>query len=149
MLSSALFAFLHHLLAFSLVAAIAAEMVLFSASLTLQQAQRLRKIDRHVGAFAGLLLLVGLARVGHFEKGADYYFSNAWFLTKLTLYILAAIVSVYPTVVFMKWKTAIQRGEAPQVEPAQARKVRLCLIFELVAILGILLAAPLMARGFG
>ena len=60
---AALFAFLHHLAAFTLVASLAVEMVVIGGELTLQAARKLRLADLAYGISAGLLLIVGLARV--------------------------------------------------------------------------------------
>lgn len=149
MIWSATFAFLHHLAAFALVGALAAEMVLFSRTVTMAQARKLRVMDMHFGLAAGLLLVVGILRVCYFEKGTDYYLANGWFIAKISLFVLAGLISIYPTRVFMSWKTALQRGEAPVVTPEQVRIVRWCLMLELFAVFGIILAAPLMARGIG
>jgi putative membrane protein len=94
-------AFLHHLAAFCVVGALAAEVVLFKQPLTVVQARRLQRADQVFGAAATVLLVVGLLRVVYFEKGAAYYFSNGFFLTKLSLFILAALISIYPTVLFI------------------------------------------------
>ena len=149
MTTPALFAFLHHVAAFTLVSAIGIELALFSATPTLAQARKLRVIDAHYGLAAVAILIVGFARVSHFEKGSDYYFSNGWFITKLSLFVIVGLLSIYPTVVFASWKGAIKRGEAPTVSAEAAKRIRLCLFLELAGVAGILLAAPLMARGVG
>ena len=79
---STLFAFLHHLMAFTLVAAIAIEFVLIRQEITRANALRLLVTDAVLGASATVLLIVGLLRVFYFEKGATYYFSSHAFLTK-------------------------------------------------------------------
>jgi len=149
MYSSALMAFLHHLAAFALVGAVVAEVVLFKPPLTLIQARRLQRADQIFGIAAAMLLIVGLLRVFYFEKGAGYYFGNVFFLTKLTLFILAGLISIYPTVLFISWNKALRQGQAPALEATAIRRVRLCMMLELTAILGILFCAPFMARGFG
>jgi putative membrane protein len=147
--TSALMAFLHHLAAFTLVGALAAEVVLFKLPLTVIQARRVQRADQIFGAAATVLLVVGLLRVVYFEKGAGYYFSNAFFLTKLTLFILAALISIYPTVLFISWNKALKQGEVPVITPAAVTRTRMCMMLELTAILGILFCAPFMARGIG
>jgi putative membrane protein len=142
-------AFLHHLAAFTVVGALAAEVVLFKAPLTLAQARRLQRADRIFGAAATVLLVVGLLRVFYFEKGAGYYFANAFFLTKFTLFIVAALISIYPTVLFISWNKALKQGEVPAITPQATTRARMCMMLELTAILGILLCAPFMARGIG
>ena len=59
---STLFAFLHHLAAFTLVSALAIELVLIRQEFTLANARKLPIIDGILGASAGVLLVVGLLR---------------------------------------------------------------------------------------
>jgi len=142
-------AFLHHLAAFTVVGALAVEVALFKLPLTVVQARRVQRADQIFGAAATVLLVVGLLRVAYFEKGAGYYFANAYFLTKLTLFILAALISIYPTVLFISWNKALKQGEVPAITPQAATRARMCMMLELTAILGILFCAPFMARGIG
>jgi len=142
-------AFLHHLAAFTVVGALAAEVVLFKPPLTVVQARRVQRADQIFGAAATVLLIVGLLRVFYFEKGAGYYFSNAFFLTKFTLFIVAALISIYPTVLFISWNKTLKQGEVPTLAPEAVTRTRMCMMLELTAILGILLCAPFMARGLG
>ena len=100
MYTSAIMAFLHHLAAFTVVGTLVAEVLLFKPPLTVAQARRLQRVDSVFGASAGVLLVVGLLRVVYFEKGAGYYFSDAFFLTKLVAFLLAAVISIYPHGIF-------------------------------------------------
>ena len=65
---AALFAFLHHIAAFTLFAAIVVEFVLLRGTLTVESARKILRADMILGISAGVLLIVGLARVFHFEK---------------------------------------------------------------------------------
>ena len=149
MYSTALMAFLHHLAAFTVVAALAVEVALFKPPLSLQQARRLQVTDNIFGAAAGAVLVIGLLRVWYFEKGAHYYWHDAFFLIKFGAFLIAALISIYPTVIFISWGRGLKSGAAPEVTPLSTRRVRLCLMLELTAIVVILLCAALMARGFG
>ena len=80
---STLFAFLHHLCAFTLVAAVAIEFTLIRQELTLASARRLQVTDIVLGIAAGALLVIGLLRVFFFEKGANYYWHSHAFLTEV------------------------------------------------------------------
>jgi putative membrane protein len=146
---SAIMAFLHHLAAFTVVASLAVEVMLFKPPLTAVQARRIQVTDLVFGASATVLLVVGLLRVIYFEKGAGYYFADAFFLTKFTAFILAALISIYPTMLFLSWSKALKEGTPPDPSPEQIRRARMCLMLELTAIVIILFCAPLMARGFG
>ncbi|HUJ53865.1 MAG TPA: DUF2214 family protein [Steroidobacteraceae bacterium] len=149
MYASALMAFLHHLAAFTVVAALAIEIALFKPPLTAGQARYLQRVDLAFGSAAGVVLIVGLLRVWYFEKGADYYWHNVFFLMKFTAFVLAALISIYPTVTFLSWSQALGAGAAPAVAVARTRRVRLCLMLELAAIVVILGCAALMARVIG
>src|SRR3979411_1437689 len=95
---STLFAFLHHLCAFTLVSAVAIEFALIRAELTLSSARRLQVTDLVFGIAAGTLLVIGLLRVFFFEKGATYYFHSHAFLTKFSVFIA---VGLFPMVLTM------------------------------------------------
>jgi putative membrane protein len=88
-------------------------------------------------------------RVFFFEKGPRYYWHDLYFLIKFGAFVIAALISIYPTVTFLAWAPAMQAGNAPQVSVDQLRRVRMCLMLELTAIAIILPCAALMARGFG
>jgi putative membrane protein len=147
--TSAIMAFLHHLAAFTVVATLVVEVVLFKPPLTVVEARRLQRVDSIFGLAAGVVLVIGLLRVFFFEKGAGYYFTDAFFLAKLSAFVIAALISIYPTVVFLSWSKALKQGVAPDISPNKIRKTRMCLMWELTAIVVILFCAPLMARGFG
>ena len=149
MYASAAMAFLHHLAAFTLVAALAVEVALFKPPLTVVQARRLQRTDLIFGVAAVVVLVVGMLRVAFFEKGPGYYWRDAFFLIKLGAFILAALISIYPTVTFLSWSKALKAGVAPEVGEARTRSVRMCMMLELTAIVVILGCAALMARGFG
>lgn len=149
MYASALMAFLHHLAAFGLVAALFAEVVLVKPPLTITQARRIQRVDLLFGLTAAILLAVGLLRVYYFEKGAGYYFGNGFFLAKFTLFILMGLASIYPTMLFLSWNKALKQGQLPTVAPETVRRARMCMMLELTAVVGILFCAPFMARGLG
>ena len=145
----ALMAALHHLAAFTLVSALAVEVALFKAPVSVMAARRLQRTDLIFGITAALLLVVGLMRVFWFEKGPRYYWHDLYFLIKFGAFVIAALISIYPTVTFLAWTPALKTGNAPQVPVDQMRRVRTCLMLELTAIVIILPCAALMARGFG
>jgi putative membrane protein len=143
------FAFLHHIAAFTLFAGIVVEFILLKEELTLDSARKIQAADIVLGIAAGVLLVVGLARVFFFEKGATYYFHNWAFLAKLSLFIIVALLSIIPTREFLAWRHAVKQGQVPVVTPERKRAVGLILHLELVAVFLIILFAALMARGVG
>jgi putative membrane protein len=142
-----LFAFLHHLAAFTLVGALAVEFVLIKQELTVATARKLAITDAVLGGAAGLLLVAGLARVFWFEKGAAYYFHNHAFLTKFSLFIVIGLLSIVPTIEFLSWRKALKQGQTPAVEARKLKRLRMIIHMELAAVVIILLCAAIMAKG--
>ena len=149
MTSSALFAFLHHAAAFLLVAVVMVELVLMRGELTVATARTLLRMDSMYGLCAVVLLIVGFIRVFYTEKGAAYYFHSGSFLAKLALFIAVGLLSILPTVQFLGWRKALKAGQAPTVDDATRRRVRMIIHTELTLLLLIMLCAALMARGIG
>lgn len=146
---AASFAFLHHLAAFALFAALVVELTLIREQPTVGTARRLLAADMVFGISAGILLVVGLMRVYYFEKGATYYFHTWTFSAKLTLFLLIGLLSIVPTREFLSWRTAVRQGQAPTVSAARMRRLRTIIHLELVGVVLILLMAALMAKGIG
>ena len=144
---TALFAFLHHLCAFTLVSAVAIEFTLIRGELTLSSARRLQVTDMVLGIAAGALLVIGLLRVFFFEKGADYYFHSHTFLTKFSVFIAVGLLSIIPTVEFLSWRGALKAGQVPSVSVRKLRLTTAVIHGELLSIVIILLCAAIMARG--
>jgi putative membrane protein len=144
---STLFAFLHHLVAFTLVSAIAVELVLLRQELTPRLARRLGITDAVLGVAAAMLLIVGLHRVFLFEKGAAFYFSDPAFLTKFAVFVAVAVISLVPTVELLRWRKAIKAGRAPQVSAKKLKLMRAVIHGELLGVVVILLCAAIMAKG--
>lgn len=146
---NALFAFLHHLAAFSLVAALAVEFVSIREELSPRSARRILMADRIYGISAVAIVIVGLLRVFYFEKGVAYYSHNLAFILKMSLFALVGLLSIYPTIEFLSWRKSLQQDRAPEIEARKQRRLRAFIHWELAGIVFILLCAALMARGYG
>ena len=146
---SSLFAFLHHIAAFTLVSALAIEFVLIRGELTLGNARTLLRVDAVFGLAAGVILVVGFLRVFYFEKGAAYYFHSVPFITKLSLFAAVGLLSIYPTRQFLLWRPALRQGVAPTLEPGRWHTLRRVIHWELALGVVLILCAALMARGIG
>jgi putative membrane protein len=144
---STLFAFLHHLSAFTLVSAIAIEFALIRQELTRASARRLQVTDMVYGIAAVALLVIGLLRVFFFEKGASYYFHSHAFLTKFSVFIVVGLLSIIPTIEFLSWRGAVRAGQVPTIGAKKLRLITAVIHGELFGIVIILLCAAIMARG--
>jgi putative membrane protein len=140
---------LHHLAAFTVAATLVYEFVAYRKGLDSDEARRIQRVDLAYGISAGLLLIVGLLRVFFFEKGANFYTHNPVFWIKMSLFVIIGLLSIYPTIRFIKWNSALSAGQAPEIPDDEFKRIRLLLSLELVGLILILFAAPAMARGLG
>jgi putative membrane protein len=147
MLTNSLVAFLHFIAAFGIVATVVFEWLTFSRTPTYVEARRIQLSDRWYGIFAGVILVVGFLRVYYFEKGSEFYFSSPFFKVKLWLFLIAGLLSIYPTVKFIQWGKDLKQNRAPTMTDKEYSAIALILKIELVLLLGIMLSASLMARG--
>jgi len=146
---SALFAFLHHAAAFTLVAALVVEFVLVKQGITYGNARIVQKADIVFGIAAGVILIVGALRVVYFEKGALYYMHSLPFHVKLGTFLVVGILSITPTMEFLRWRIQTRAGAAPEIDGKKLKTIRLLIHLELVGIAVILACAAMMARGIG
>ncbi|HBC22541.1 MAG TPA: DUF2214 domain-containing protein, partial [Pseudomonas sp.] len=74
---------------------------------------------------------------------------NSFFHAKVGLFVVVAVLSIYPTLTFLRWRPALAAGQAPTISSGSARWVKLTIRLELLLLAMIPLLAALMARGFG
>ena len=127
-----------------LFAALAAEIALFRPQLVGATARKLARIDALYGLAALTILGSGLLKVFAGDKPAAYYGHNPLFHVKMTLFVVALIMSVYPAIHFVRQRKAA--AEAPVAMPGS---IGLLLRLQMVVLVLIPLLAVLMARGYG
>jgi len=149
MVTTALMAFLHHVLAFTLTACLVYEFIAYRMHMSIQEIRRLQRADLAYGISAGLLVLVGLLRVFFFEKGVNFYINNPFFWVKMAAFLLVGLLSIDPTIRYIRWNKTLRQNEVPEITDAEYKRTRLVLWLEVIGIAIILLAAPMMARGIG
>ena len=145
-LVNSLMATLHHLCAFTLSACLIYEFVAFRKGLGVEEARRIQRVDLWYGISAGLLVAVGLLRVFYFEKGAAFYASNLMFWVKMALFVIVGLLSIYPTIRYIKWNPTLAENKPPVIPDAEYKNIRLLLLLEMIGLVLILFAAPAMAR---
>jgi putative membrane protein len=149
MLSDALLAWLHFALIFALISVLTIEMVTLRYCDRPGTVARLAKVDLAYLFVAGLVLLSGLLRVFLGAKGPAFYAGTWLFHLKLSLFVLVGLISILPTLSFMRWRKA-QKSTPGFVPPlAEVARAKRWIHVELTLILLIPLIASLMARGFG
>lgn len=144
---STLFAFLHHLCAFTLVSAVAIEFALIRSELTLASARRLQVTDMVLGIAAGALPVIGLLRVFFFEKGADYYFHSHAFTAKFSIFVAIGVAVDHTDRRVSIVARGVEGGQVPVVSAKKLRLMTAVIHGELLSIVIILLCAAVIARG--
>src|SRR5690606_30513492 len=136
----------HHLLVFALTAMLVAEAVLLRGQLDAGVLRRLAGLDAGYGISALLLLAVGLGRVFFGVMGKDFYLHNPWFHAKLGVFILVGLMSILPTVRFLRWRKALRADPGFLPAPSELDRLRTILRLELIGLAAIFALAAAMAR---
>jgi putative membrane protein len=146
MLTDLLLASLHHLLFFGLIAMLVSEASLLRGAIDNAVVQRLAKLDAGYGMTAGLLLAVGIGRVFYGIKGYDFYLHNPWFHAKIGCFVLVGLLSILPTLRFVRWRKALRADDGFVPPAAEVAAMARIIRFELVLVAAILVFAAMMAR---
>ena len=137
--------YIHFISIFTIVSTLVSEHLLLKKELSRAEITRLARIDAVYGLAALTLLSAGLtlwfSGVG---KPAVYYSKNWIFHTKITCFMTVGLLSIYPTIFFIK------NRQGDQKEIITIPKTLFWLLrFELLLLFIIPLLAGLMARGVG
>ncbi|MCX7637657.1 MAG: DUF2214 family protein [Cyclobacteriaceae bacterium] len=137
--------YIHFISIFAIVGSLASEYVLLKQTLSRAELNRLAKVDAVYGIAAITLLAAGLTLwLGGFGKPSEFYSKNWIFHLKLTLFILVGLLSIYPTVFFLK-----NRRGKPDETVTVPSVVFIILKMELALLFIIPVLAGLMSRGIG
>src|SRR5690606_33441962 len=117
--------------------------------LTTESIRLLARVDLLYMASALVALATGVIRLLWFAKGPAFYLYNPVFYVKIALFAAVGLMSIPPTLQFLRWTRALQGGARNVAEPWQVARVSRYLAAELVLFALIPLMAVLMARGIG
>jgi putative membrane protein len=148
-MTSAIFAFLHHLFAFTLTACLVYEFIAYRMGMTVEEVRRIQRADLVYGISAGLLLVVGLMRVFFFEKGVTFYIHSPFFWVKMGAFAIVGLLSIDPTIRYIRWNQTLRENTVPEISYAVYKRTRVLLWLEMIGIVIILFSAAMMARGIG
>ena len=149
MILESLLAYAHLLAILTLVVFISSEAALCRPEwINPKVVERLATIDRVYGIAAGAVLLTGVARTWWGVKGTAWYWGNGLLHLKLALFIAVGLLSIKPTLMFIRWRRELRAGGAMPAE-ALVRQARKWVMVQAHLIAIIPLAAVFLARGFG
>jgi putative membrane protein len=137
--------YLHFISIFAIVGALVSEHLLLKKEMTRTALSRLAQIDAVYGLAAIVLLGAGLTLwLGSIGKPAEFYTKNWIFHIKISLFITIGLLSIYPTVFFIK-----NRKGHPDEMVEIPKSIFWMLRIELLLMLIIPFLAGLMAKGIG
>ena len=145
----AILAYLHLLAILTMVVFISSEAALCRVQwLNAAVVERLAKLDRVYGIAAILVLATGVARTVWGVKGTSWYWTNPLLHVKLTLFVVVGVISIFPTLRYIRWRKALRATGALPAE-ADILKTRKLVMVQAHLIALIPLVAVFLARGFG
>ena len=145
----AILAYLHLLAILTMVVFISSEAALCRVQwLNAAVVERLAKVDLVYGIAAITVLATGVARTWWGVKGTAWYWTNPLLHIKLTLFIVIGVVSIFPTLTYIRWRKGLRVSGALPAE-AEIRKTRKLVMVQAHLIAVIPLVAVFLARGFG
>jgi putative membrane protein len=137
--------YIHFLSILLITATLAAEYVLVKDKLTRQEISRISFIDLIYGLASISVFAAGLTLwLGAYGKPADWYSKNWIFHLKLTLLVIIGLLSIYPTIFFLK-----NRKGNPDEQVAIPSSIKKIITLELLLLALIPVLAGLMAKGIG
>lgn len=142
-------AYLHFAAIFTLFAFMTVQAMLLLGPLDERVVRLLGRADIWVAGSAGAVLVTGFLRAGLGAKGGDFYF-NAWpIYVKIALFLAVALISIKPTLAFIRWRKAFQQDPEWSVPATEHAAMRKLVMVEVHLAALIPLVAVVMARGLG
>ena len=143
----ALLAFAHLLAIFTLIVFISSEAALCRVEwLNAKVVERLAVVDRVYGIAAVAVQLTGIARTWWGMKGTGWYWQQPMLHLKFTLFIVVAIMSIKPTLMFIRWRREL-RATGALPPDGEIRTARKWVMIQAHIVALIPLAAVFLARG--
>jgi len=139
-------AWVHYVAIMLLIASLLGEHLLLKPELTAAEARTIQRLDIVYGSSAVAVLITGIARM-FLEKGVAYYNHHVAFHILFGIFIIAAVLSIYPTRLYLRWRSDILAGRGQQLASAQFRKIQMIVRVEMTLLLLAPFFATWMAHG--
>ena len=149
MVLDAVLAYLHFMSIFVLFAYMVVETVMLRGTLDAERIRRLGRVDIIYFGAAMAVLATGFLRAIFGMKGADYYFSWWPIYAKLGTFVVIGVISVIPTLAYIRWRRMLERDPAWKVPAGEQKKMRRIVMIQLHLAALIPVFAVIMARGIG
>ena len=149
MILDAILAYLHFTAIILLFSFLTTQAMLLRVPLDERSIRLLGRVDIGYAISAVATLVTGMLRLGLGAKGGDFYLSSWPVYVKVGLFIVVGLISIKPTLEFIRWRKALER-EPGWVLPAESQAaMRRIVMLELHLGALIPIFAVMMARGLG
>ena len=148
-MASALVAYLHYVAMISIAVILVLEYLACVPGVADNRIRKLARVDLFYMVAAVLALGTGTARVVWYGKGAAFYLHNPVFYIKLALFVAVGLMSIPPTLQYLRWLRSLGSGASNVAADYQVLRVRRYIAVELILFAFIPLMATFMARGIG
>ena len=145
----AVLAYLHFVSIFALFGFLTSEAVIIRRPLDAERIRLLGRLDLWYFGAAMAVLLTGFLRLGLGAKGAEFYLSAWPVYVKIGLFVAVGMMSVYPTLAFVRWRRALDHDAGWTVPAAEHRRYRRMVMAEIHLAALIPVFAVIMSRGLG
>lgn len=139
--------YLHYLGIMTLMGALITQHLIVKSSMNKEDIKTIATVDIIYGIAAVLVLTTGLLRWFLYGKGSEFYLSNPIFHTKLTLFFVMGIISIFPTLRILKWRKFSRQDNTFKVSGKEASRVLMFVRIELLILAIIPLLAVMLNRG--
>jgi putative membrane protein len=139
-------AWIHYIGIMLLIASLLGEHLMLKPELTVAQAKTIQRLDIVYGASATTVLVSGILRM-FLEKGAAYYNHQIAFHILVGIFVIVALLSIYPTVIFQRWRSDVVAGGGQKLAQAQFKKIQMIVRLEMTLLLLAPFFATWMAHG--
>lgn len=134
--------YLHFIGIFILFSSLMVEHLYLKKLIAVHEIKKLAVIDLVYGISAAVVLITGFALWLWVGKPSEFYSVNLVFYIKIILFFIAALISIYPTIFFIK----ARRSASPII--SVPKTVIMTVRTEIMLLLIIPLLAVLMASGY-
>jgi putative membrane protein len=145
MLTYSIVSYFHVAAIFVLFSSLIVELTFLKKEMTKNDIRIIAKADLFFGIFAGVTVVFGLLRLFYFGKGIDYYLMNPLFIIKISAFILVGLLSIYPTITFIKTR----KTKEDVIKLENFKIINLIILFEITILLIIPFLAVLVTNGLG
>jgi putative membrane protein len=139
-------AWIHYVGVMLMIASLLGEHLMLKQALSAAEARAIQRLDIIYGGSATLILVTGIMRM-YLEKGTTYYLQSGPFHALLGVFVLVALLSIYPTVTLLRWRADARAGRGQELAAGRFKALQIILRAELALVLIAPLFATWMAHG--